>query len=59
MLGAAQIRMEHGGRVVVVSGDYKREPDPTCLPFEPVPCDVFVTESTFGGRCTAGRRWMR
>lgn len=48
MLGAAQIRMEHGGRVVVVSGDYKREPDPTCLPYEPVPCDVFVTESTFG-----------
>jgi putative mRNA 3-end processing factor len=34
--------------VVVVSGDYKREADPTCDPFEPVPCDVFVTESTFG-----------
>jgi putative mRNA 3-end processing factor len=48
MLGAAQVRMEHAGRVVVVSGDYKREPDPTCAPFEPVPCDVFVTESTFG-----------
>jgi len=48
MLGAAQIRMERGGRVVVVSGDYKRDPDPTCPPFEPVPCDVFVTESTFG-----------
>jgi len=48
MLGAAQIRMERGGRVVVVSGDYKRQADPTCLPFEPVPCDVFVTESTFG-----------
>jgi putative mRNA 3-end processing factor len=48
ILGAAQIRMEHGGRVVVVSGDYKREPDPTCRPFEPLPCDVFVTESTFG-----------
>lgn len=48
MLGAAQLRMEHAGRVVVVSGDYKREPDPTCTPFEPVPCDVFVTESTFG-----------
>ena len=48
VLGAAQVRMEHAGRVVVVSGDYKREADPTCTPFEPVPCDVFVTESTFG-----------
>ena len=48
VLGAAQVRMEHAGRVVVVSGDYKREADPTCAPFEPVPCDVFVTESTFG-----------
>lgn len=48
VLGAAQVRMEHAGRVVVVSGDYKRDPDPTCLPFEPVRCDVFVTESTFG-----------
>ncbi|MEI7038042.1 ligase-associated DNA damage response exonuclease [Fulvimonas yonginensis] len=47
MLGSAQVRMEHEGRVAVVSGDYKREPDPTCAPFEPVPCDVFVTESTF------------
>lgn len=48
VLGSAQVRMEHAGRVVVVSGDYKRDPDPTCAPFEPVPCDVFVTESTFG-----------
>ncbi len=48
VLGAAQVRMEYEGRVVVVSGDYKRDPDPTCVPFEPVPCDVFVTESTFG-----------
>lgn len=48
MLGAAQVRMQHGGRVVVVSGDYKREPDPTCAAFEPIRCDVFVTESTFG-----------
>ncbi len=48
VLGSAQVRMEHAGRVVVVSGDYKRDPDPTCVPFEPVPCDVFVTESTFG-----------
>ena len=48
VLGAAQVRMEGDGRVVVVSGDYKRDPDPTCAPFEPVACDVFVTESTFG-----------
>lgn len=48
VLGAAQVRMESDGRVVVVSGDYKRDPDPTCAPFEAVPCDVFVTESTFG-----------
>ena len=31
----------------MVSGDYKRRPDPTCAPFEPVRCDVFVTEATF------------
>ncbi|MGF1549903.1 MAG: ligase-associated DNA damage response exonuclease [Sphingomonadaceae bacterium] len=48
VLGSAQILLEHGGERVVVSGDYKRRPDPTCLPFEPVPCDVFVTEATFG-----------
>lgn len=48
ILGAAQVRIEGRGKVAVVSGDYKRDPDPTCEPFEPVPCDVFVTESTFG-----------
>ena len=48
VLGSAQIVLEHGGCRVVVSGDYKRRPDPTCAPFEPVPCDVFVTEATFG-----------
>lgn len=47
-LGSAQIVMEHGGERVVVSGDYKRHPDPSCPPFQPVPCDVFVTEATFG-----------
>ena len=36
------------GERVVVSGDYKRRPDPTCAPFEPVPCDIFITEATFG-----------
>jgi putative mRNA 3-end processing factor len=48
VLGSAQMRLEHGGHVWVVSGDYKLEPDPTCAPFEPVRCHVFVTESTFG-----------
>ena len=48
VLGSAQIRLEYEGRVWVVSGDYKTGPDPTCPPFEPVRCDVFITESTFG-----------
>lgn len=48
ILGSAQVVMEHAGSRVVVSGDYKRRPDPTCAAFEPVPCDVFVTEATFG-----------
>jgi putative mRNA 3-end processing factor len=47
ILGSAQIRLEAAGAVWVVSGDYKRAPDPTCAPFEVVPCDVFVTEATF------------
>ncbi|HMI56470.1 MAG TPA: ligase-associated DNA damage response exonuclease [Gemmatimonadaceae bacterium] len=48
ILGSAQIRIEHGGEVWVVSGDYKVDPDPTCTPFEIVPCHIFITESTFG-----------
>ncbi len=48
VLGSAQVRIEHGGQVWVVSGDYKLGPDPTCAPFEPQRCDVFITESTFG-----------
>jgi putative mRNA 3-end processing factor len=48
VLGSSQVRIEHGGEVWVVSGDYKLDPDPTCEPFEPVRCDTFVTESTFG-----------
>jgi putative mRNA 3-end processing factor len=48
VLGSAQVRLEHRGRRWVVSGDYKTGPDATCAPFEPVRCDVFVTESTFG-----------
>ncbi len=48
VLGSAQAVIEIGGRRAVVSGDYKRRADPTCAPFEPVPCDLFVTEATFG-----------
>lgn len=45
--GSAQVRVASASEVWVVSGDYKREPDPTCAPFEVVPCDVFITEATF------------
>jgi putative mRNA 3-end processing factor len=48
VLGSAQVRIEVDGEVWVASGDYKRQPDPTCPPFEVVPCDTFVTEATFG-----------
>lgn len=53
VLGSAQIRIEARNRRgwltrAVVSGDYKREADPTCAPFAPLACDVFVTEATFG-----------
>ena len=48
VLGSAQVVLDHEGSRVVVSGDYKRRRDPTCDPFEPVPCDVFITEATFG-----------
>jgi putative mRNA 3-end processing factor len=48
VLGSAQIRIEGPDGVWVISGDYKRAPDPTCPAFEPIPCDTFITESTFG-----------
>ena len=48
ILGSAQVRLEMGGEIWVVSGDYKLSADPTCVPFEPVQCHTFVTESTFG-----------
>ena len=48
VLGSSQIVLEHAGERVVVSGDYKRREDPTCEPFQPVPCDIFITEATFG-----------
>ncbi len=47
ILGSAQIVLKYGGQRIVVSGDYKRTADPTCAPFEVVPCDVFITEATF------------
>ncbi len=47
VLGSAQVAMQWHGSRAVVSGDYKRQPDPTCRPFDPIPCDVFVTEATF------------
>jgi putative mRNA 3-end processing factor len=46
--GSAQVRIESPEGVWVVGGDYKRAPDPTCEPFEPIRCDTFITESTFG-----------
>lgn len=47
VLGSAQIAVEWKGLRIVASGDYKRRADPTCRSFEPVPCDVFITEATF------------
>jgi putative mRNA 3-end processing factor len=47
MRGSAQVRIEGRDGVWVVSGDYKRQPDPTCAPFEPQRCDAFITEATY------------
>jgi putative mRNA 3-end processing factor len=47
ILGSAQVRLEYEGEICVVSGDYKLANDGLCQPFEPVPCHLFVTESTF------------
>ena len=47
ILGSAQAVIEHEGCRVVVSGDFKRRRDPTCAGFEPVACDLFITEATF------------
>jgi putative mRNA 3-end processing factor len=46
--GSAQIRMEHRGQITVITGDYKRQHDPTADSFEPVPCHTLVSECTFG-----------
>jgi len=56
IMGSAQVRLECDGEVWVVSGDYKRESDPTCEPFEVVKCDAFVSEATFG---TPSYRWKK
>mgnify|MGYP000868106906 CR=1 FL=1 len=48
IIGSAQVRVEYRGEVWVVSGDYKRQPDPFAAAFEPVPCHTFITETTFG-----------
>src|SRR3981189_923100 len=48
VLGSAQIAVSCRDTCIVASGDYKDAPDPTCAPFELVPCDVFITEATFG-----------
>ena len=48
MLGSAQIRLEHRGQIVVVTGDYKLGPDPTCKSWVPIKCHTLITESTFG-----------
>jgi len=47
VLGSAQIRIDDGDSVWVITGDYKRDPDPTCQRFEPIHCDVLITEATF------------
>lgn len=56
ILGSSQVRVEYLGQVWVVSGDYKRDQDPTCEPFESVNCDVFITEATFG---TPAYQWEK
>ena len=48
VLGSAQVAVSCKNICIVASGDYKDAPDPTCTPFEVVPCDVFITEATFG-----------
>ncbi|MBM3594462.1 MAG: ligase-associated DNA damage response exonuclease [Alphaproteobacteria bacterium] len=48
VLGSAQILLEHAGERVIVTGDFKRRPDPTCAPFLVTSCDVLITEATFG-----------
>ncbi len=48
VLGSAQILLEHAGERIICTGDYKRRADPTCPAFQVVPCDILITEATFG-----------
>ena len=48
ILGSAQVKIDQGGHVCIVSGDYKTDRDPTCLPLEPLRCHTFISECTFG-----------
>jgi putative mRNA 3-end processing factor len=48
IIGSAQVKVTYKGETWVVSGDYKLENDGLATPFEPICCDVFITESTFG-----------
>ena len=48
VLGSAQIILDYNQTRIIAAGDYKRKFDPTCAPFEVVPCDIFITEATFG-----------
>ncbi|MFT3814368.1 MAG: ligase-associated DNA damage response exonuclease [Acidovorax sp.] len=47
ILGSAQVRVQRGSEVWVFTGDFKRQHDPTCAPFEVLSCDVFICEATF------------
>jgi putative mRNA 3-end processing factor len=47
ILGSSQVRIQYKDEVWVFTGDFKRDYDPTCKPFEVVPCDVFISEATF------------
>ena len=48
IIGSSQIRVEHKGEVWVFTGDYKTEDDGLAVPYEPIRCDTFITECTFG-----------
>jgi putative mRNA 3-end processing factor len=47
VLGSAQVAIRHKTGTAVITGDYSRSPNPACAAFEPVPCDILVTEATF------------
>ncbi|MFL6550358.1 MAG: ligase-associated DNA damage response exonuclease [Povalibacter sp.] len=51
VLGSAQVRVQVGDATWVVTGDYKRAADPTCAPFDPITCDVLISEATFALPC--------